>query len=119
MPKIIAKPQEFDARIRRVLLDGLKTAGIKARIFIEPLQRTRLHRVTVISSEFGQLRPTERQDLIWRIINQEFSPEEQLQISMIVTLSPHELVGLSVPKVPEARQGWDESFAKVRRRRQA
>ncbi|MBN1344832.1 MAG: hypothetical protein JXQ73_19215 [Phycisphaerae bacterium] len=47
----------------------------------------------VTAKKFGQLRPSERQDLVWRIIKQHFSAEEQLLISMILTLTPDELQG--------------------------
>jgi len=75
------------------LRTGLAQAGIKARIRIEPVEETSLSRVLVTSEQFCRLDPSERQDLVWRIIGQSFSPEEQLRISMILTLTPDEVNG--------------------------
>ena len=93
MAKVIEHPRAFEQRIRAALASGLNTAGIRAQIRIEPVSRTKLNRVTVLSKQFEKLRPSERQDLVWRIMGHEFRPEEQLRISMILTLTPRELEG--------------------------
>ena len=93
MAKVIERQAAFEQRLKRALLRGLKLAGIKARVQTEPIAGTKLHRVNVISPQFQPLRPSERQDLVWRIINQFFNHAEQLQISMIFTLTPRELRG--------------------------
>lgn len=81
----------FAARLEHILAVGLKTAGIDASIATEPVQGTRLHRVYVTAKKFANLRPTERQDLIWRIVGQSLGPDEQLRISMIYVVTPDEL----------------------------
>ena len=93
MAKVIEKPKTFEQRIRETLVNGLSTAGIKAQIEFEPIRGTKLRRITLLSKQFEKLRPSERQDLVWRIMSQEFTPQEQLQISMILTLAPRELEG--------------------------
>lgn len=83
----------FAARLRQVLVDDLKTAGINAEVRTEAVPTTKLHRVLVTARQFKQLPPSERQDLVWRIVGRHFNQEEQLLISMIVTLTPDEMAG--------------------------
>ena len=80
-------------RLRRALKQGLAVGGIRATARIEHVQGLRLHRVLVTAKEFDKLDPSERQNLVWRIIDQQFSQEEQLQIAMVLTLTPDELNG--------------------------
>ncbi len=91
MAKVKSKRQSFPKRIERSISEGLATAGIDAEVETERVRGTRLHRVLTVARQFEHLRPSERQDLVWRIIKQHFSPEEQLRISMILTLTPDEL----------------------------
>jgi hypothetical protein len=93
MAKVIATRRSLDERILAALRTGLKTAGIHSKIQIQKIPRTNLSRVTILSDEFENLRPSERQDLVWRIIGQELTADEQLMISMILTLTPGELSG--------------------------
>ena len=81
----------FATRLKDELIQGLKAAGIDAAVVIEPVQGTKLHRVYVVADAFANLRPAERQDLVWRIAAQALSPEEQLQISMIFTVTNEEM----------------------------
>jgi len=84
---------KFLKRLRDALVNDLRQAGIEdAKIKTEPVRTTKLHRVMVVAEQFKHLRPSERQDLIWRIASQVLTPEEQLRISMIVTVTPDELV---------------------------
>ena len=87
----ISGEQDFQKRLRGVLAKGLETAGIKATIHLESIPHTKLTRVQVVSALFKQLRHSERQDLVWRIINQHFTPEQQLRISTVMTVAPREL----------------------------
>jgi len=72
---------------------GLKTAGIAARVVVEHVPGTKLHRVFVVATAFARLRPAERQDLVWRIADQALTPDERLRISMIYTVTKSELPG--------------------------
>jgi len=79
------------ARLAQSIRDGLKTAGIEAQVDTEPVKGTRLIRVFVVTDTFAKLRASERQDIVWRIIDRQFSPDEQLRVSMIYTATPDEL----------------------------
>ena len=83
----------FAQNLRLALIQGLRQAGILAQVQVQPVPTTKLYRVLLTATKFKNLKPAERQDLVWRIVNARFSPEEQLQISMIVTLTPEELAG--------------------------
>ena len=89
----MAKVATFASRLRDSLIEGLKTAGLEATVDVERIQGTKLHRVFVVADAFAKLRPSERQDLVWRIADQSLSPEERLQISMIFTVTKSELPG--------------------------
>jgi len=90
MAKVVAR-NHLVARLKEGLIAGLKSSGIQARIDMEPVPGTRLHRVYVIAKKFAKLRPTERQDLVWRILDRHLRPEEQFRISMIYTVTPEEM----------------------------
>jgi hypothetical protein len=82
-------------RVISALKAGLKTSGFAVEgVEIEPIKGTKLFRVTVVARGFDKIWVTERQDLVWRILDQSLSPAEQLRISMVVTLSPSEVVGV-------------------------
>jgi hypothetical protein len=53
------------------------------------------HRLTVIAAKFAKLGFSERQAVVWRIVDGSLDKPEQLFISMIVTLTPSELSGQS------------------------
>lgn len=94
MAKVMTKPSSFGARLRAALLEGLSLAGLNSpKIEVESIPGTRLNRVTILSKGFKEMRHSERQDLIWRIVGSAFSRDEQLQISTIYTFSPDELEG--------------------------
>ena len=81
------------SKLTKALVQGLKQAGIPARVNTEPVRLTNLWRVYVIARKFKNLRPSERQDLVWRIAGLALTPDEQLRISMILTVTPEELKG--------------------------
>lgn len=93
MAKVKTASRLFEDRLADVLQSGLDSVGIDASIAVEPVRGTKLHRVQITSSAFEHLRPSERQDLVWRMVGQAFTPADQLRISMILTLTPSELRG--------------------------
>jgi hypothetical protein len=93
MAKVKAAPRTFEQKLVRTLREGLCAAGIEAEVDLEPIRGTKLRRVYVTSPTFEKLRHSERQDLVWRIVGFTFPQEDQLRISMILTLSPRELRG--------------------------
>ena len=91
MAEMKKKRLVFTKRLEEALREGLAKGGVSADVSAEKIPSTKLHRALVVSPQFEKLRPSERQDLIWRIVQQHFSPDQQLQISMIVTLAPSEI----------------------------
>jgi stress-induced morphogen len=83
----------LDKEIPSALKKGLEVGGLKAKIKVEQIKGTKLFRVEVISSQFAALRPSERQDLVWRILGEELSREERFHISRVSTFTPDELAG--------------------------
>jgi len=96
MAKVKTKPHPpLATRIVAALKDGLKTSGFAVEgVEVEAIKGTKVLRVTVVARGFDKLWVTERQDLVWRILNQALTRDEQLRISMVVTLSPSEVVGV-------------------------
>ena len=93
MPKVeTAFTTRLQIRLKHVLLEGLKFAGIRATIETERVPHTKMVRAMVVAKKFENLRPSERQDLVWRILSQEFKPEEQIPLS-VWTLTPDEVNG--------------------------
>jgi len=97
MAKVKARYPAPILRLKKALVRDLETqSGIKAKVDIESvaLSRTnRLYRVWVLSPQFKPLWHSERQDLVWRIANRALSPDEQMRVSMILTMTPGELRG--------------------------
>ncbi len=89
----VKNPPTFLHRLKTALTDGLRAAGITAAVDSEPVPTTKLHRVMILAPKFKALKHTERQDLVWRIAEQTLSRDEQLKISMILTLTPDEAEG--------------------------
>ncbi|HMN40664.1 MAG TPA: hypothetical protein PKE29_07435 [Phycisphaerales bacterium] len=85
----------FIARVRNALMQDLARAGIAAEVTVEPIRGTKLHRITVIAGKFAKLRFTERQAVVWKIIDQVLDKKDQLFISMVLTLTPSEASGES------------------------
>jgi len=77
----------------KALRQELSQQGIPADVQIESVPTTKLFRVMITAKKFKHLEHAERQSLVWRIVDRHFTPEQQLQISMIVTLTPQELEG--------------------------
>lgn len=89
----VKNPPAFLERLKKALVDGLGAVGIVADVDSEPVPTTKLHRLMVLAPKFKALKHTERQDLVWRIAEQTLSREDQLKVSMILTLTPAEADG--------------------------
>ena len=90
----VAPTVEFEKRLEKALKKGLNVAGIEdVTVETEAVPNTKLHRVVVIAEQLSNLGFSERQDLIWRIMDREFGPDEQLRISMILAMTPGEREG--------------------------
>ena len=91
IPKGKAKPPELIGRLLDKLVKDLSAVNIHVQTGAEQIPGTGLYRVYVIGKKLAALRPSERQDLVWRIANQELDQKEQLRISTIFTLTPEEM----------------------------
>ena len=89
----VGNPKNVERVLTEALENSLRKAGIDAVVSHEPVPHTRLRRFTVIAKKFKGMRPSERQDLVWRIAGQVLEPDEQLLVSMILTLTSDELAG--------------------------
>lgn len=89
MSKLKAPP-DYVNRLKTALVQELQERGIHAEVDSEPVPPTKLHRVFVYAPEFQAMWHSERQDLVWAIAERVLSPEEVLNVSMILTLSPEE-----------------------------
>ena len=93
MANKVGNPRNIERLLTEALADCLKKAGIDAEVSYERVLHTKLRRFTVIAKKFKSMRPSERQDLVWRIADQALVADEQLLVSMILTLTPDELAG--------------------------
>lgn len=89
MAKVKTLPA-FVLKLKDALANELKSGGIQAEVSAEPVPTTKLFRVTVLAPKFRKMGHFERQDLVWRIAEKAI-PDDQLRISMILTLSDDEM----------------------------
>jgi hypothetical protein len=81
----------FVMKLAAALQKDLEDLGLHSTVEVEPAGTTKLYRFFVFSDEFRDLRHTERQNLVWRIVDRTLSPEESRRVSMIMTLTNEEL----------------------------
>lgn len=87
----VNKPPAFVRRLKDALTKDLGTAGIRrSKIDFEPVPSTKLYRFVVLAKGFEDMAHTERQDLVWRIADRVLDQDEQLRISMILTMTSDE-----------------------------
>ena len=86
-------PPPFLGTLLSALETELSNVGIKAEIDSEPIPGTKLYRLMVLAPKMESLRPSERQDLVWRIATDALRREDRFKISTILTLTPKELSG--------------------------
>jgi hypothetical protein len=89
--KLAHKPPAFLTRLKKALIDTLHDTGIDATVDMEPVPTTKLYRVAVLAPQFKKLKHSERQSLVWRILEKAISPDQQMRISMVLTLAPDEV----------------------------
>jgi hypothetical protein len=84
----VKAPPSFLDRLKAALISALAANDIGAKVHTEGVPTTKLYRVAVLAPKFKALEHSERQNLVWRIADSALSPDEQLHISMILTLTP-------------------------------
>lgn len=78
-------------RLKQSLERDLAKVGLKPKsVVVEPVEGTKLYRILVISPSFRKLGHFERQDLVWKIIENTLGRDERLHVSIIRTLTPSE-----------------------------
>ena len=93
MAEVAAPPQAFAERLLEALKQGLAKVGISAEIEVEPVPTTLLHRVLVVSPQWGNLSFSDRQEVVWRVLDHAFPRDEHLYVSSIWTMTPDEMEG--------------------------
>ena len=84
-------PPEFVLKLKDALAKNLRSVGIqRSKIEFESVPSTKLYRFVVLAKGFEDMGHTERQDLVWRIADRVLSKDEQLCISMILTMTSDE-----------------------------
>lgn len=81
----------LNSNLRNLLIQQLRLLGIPASIGFKQLGNTKMVRVYVVSNKFKALRYSERQSLVWRIVEREIPQDQQDRISMIITVTEAEL----------------------------
>jgi len=87
----VKAPPSFLERLKTALISALAANDISAKVRTERVPTTKLYRLAVLAPKFKTLKHSERQNLVWRIADSALSPDEQLHISMILTLTPDEV----------------------------
>ena len=89
MPSV-KTPPPFVTKLRKALVDSLMAHGVNAKVSVQAVPTTKLYRVFVRAEQFKHMRHSERQSVVWRIADSALSPEDQMRISMILTLTDDE-----------------------------
>jgi len=90
MPTLVADPP-FVEKLTAALRSRLEKAGLNVDVSSEPVHFTKLYRFYVVSRNFKAMGQQERQKLVWHIVENVLSADEQLHVSMILTVTPDDL----------------------------
>ncbi len=82
----------FIVRLRKQVKSKLDEFKVPAEVSIQRIGDTELFRVVVISIKFAKMSHSERQNLVWRLVD-DMIPGNKLQITTIMTLTPSESEG--------------------------
>jgi hypothetical protein len=77
-------------RLKASVVAGLRDYGIKAEADLEPSGLPGRYRLYVVSKDFAKLREAERQDVLWRVIKDRWTREDQLRITLSLALTEKE-----------------------------
>src|SRR5438105_3024757 len=75
------------------LVEGLAERGIPARAELEKSDLPGRYRLIVSSNAFERLLESERQELVWRVIQQRWPRDDQFRLTLTLTLSGKEAAG--------------------------
>jgi hypothetical protein len=89
MPSVELDP--FVIRVVRAIGEGLARVGVRsANVDYKKVRGTKLYRFIVVSKKFKSMDFSERQHVVWRIVERDLPPRDTQRISMILTLTPDE-----------------------------
>lgn len=80
----------FVQTLADALVRNLKDAGIDCEVRQEPVQGTKMYRFFVVAEGFKAMQHSERQTVVWRIVDKSLQPSDAVKVSMIMTLTPEE-----------------------------
>jgi stress-induced morphogen len=80
-------------RLAKVLRDGLKAYGIHARVEVQPTTIAETFEVWVISKDFAGNLLSDRDELVWRVMKDQFDAAELMRVLMVSAVTPQEARG--------------------------
>ena len=80
-------------KLEKLVVDGLKECGIKAKVEIEASGFAGHYRLFAVSPDFETLSEAERQDILWRVLKDKWKRKDQLRITLSLALSDKEAQG--------------------------
>ena len=86
-PSLTTEQQD---RLRGELTNGFAEREINARVELEESGLPGRYRIYITAPEFEQLTEVERQDVLWQILRERWTREDQLRITLALTLSQQE-----------------------------
>lgn len=87
----MADTPAFVQHLAGALTTQLQENGLIAEITFEPVLGTKMYRFYVVSDGFAEMMHSERQSIVWRIVDKALNESDALKISMILTLTREEL----------------------------
>jgi hypothetical protein len=87
----MAEAPAFVQQLASALTTQLEQNGLSAETTFEPVIGTKMFRFYVVSDGFAQMMHSERQSIVWRIVDKALDQSDALKISMILTLTHDEL----------------------------
>lgn len=94
MSAAIATCEDLKERLQTEIVAGLAERGIDAEVSIQPVPDVNMYRVFASSPRFRNLWASERQDMIWKVLEERFNRSDVLRISAVVPLTPDEIEGV-------------------------
>lgn len=75
----------------RALVSAIQEIVEDGEVSVEKVSSAPRYRVAVVAPKFGRMPHMRRQDLLWGIVDQVLSPEDQLKLTLILAFAPDEL----------------------------
>lgn len=84
----IRKPPQFVKTLADALTRILTKQGLNPRVSFEAVPRTKLYRFVVVSPAFEKMPYSERQEIVWRVVQTMLPVEDQFLVGGISTIEP-------------------------------